>query len=1840
MDLKKIKDILVLSLLCLLVGSCSKPDYRKISESPQIYENYIGAYTSGFLNVGEVFSIDFINPHMDSSQIGSELKRSLYEFHPELPGKFVWKSQNRLEFTPDKNALEVNGKYRLLLNLDELFTGLAKQDRKIEFELFYIPVHFQMEWSFPRPDPAQEDQMYLEGLLMANASIPMEKMNGILKATDEKKNTVQVVITPSEQNPKHFHIRLNELKRIQQLQKISVSLNNPWNKNSNESFNFEIPALNEFKVMGVRAENADPGHYAIFFSNFLNSDQDIRGLVKLQDQAAEITAHKEQDHLRFDLNLESVNVRGKVLIGKWIADKKGRNLKSDFNYDYNLAQEKPRIKFLSSGSILPYSDHVIMPFEAINLDKIDVEIFKLYSSNVLYNLHFNIMRYEDNYNMVRLGKVIYQSKIELNTLNPESNVKEYKRYALDLSKIVKADPGAFYQLRLSFKPEYSRYSCVGEKPEIPEGFYYLETGDPNVQSTWREYAHYDYGPDFSFNDTQDPCSMSYYYKDNFAKSSFYASNISLTVKYAEHNSTAFCLVQNIQTGKAVEEAVVVFYDRQLQRLTEAKTDARGVVQTKLPASAKIAVAQSGEHYAYLQIEEGKSMSQSEFDVSGVSARDGFKVSIYTERGVWRPGDTIMYNVVLFAEERALPDKFPIELMVKNPLGKTVFNAINSNHIKGLYSIPVPIATQDITGIYSAQLKVGQNTIFKNLLVETVKPNRYTVDWNIDETLKYKELNKYIQMKASHLTGGAAAHLKADVKLKLTYKAPEFEKYKNFIFTNPEETKTELQLDLANSPLDENGHLKIKLPDIAQTKVSGNYSAQLQTFLTDASGELSTDYFPCEIQMFNEYVGIKIPKGKYGQKRLQVGEEQVIEFVAIDGNGKALANRSLKVELYKVKYEWWYEMRSGFVGGYQRDNYKSLAKTVNLLTDINGKATWPITLNEYDLYYVSASNLNNKYSSGDYFYTSWPYGEDQKEFANIIEFQTKKDKYNIGEMASVEFPPASSGTYHVCLIKSNSILSYNTIPATKEGSVFEFKVEKNMVPNVYLDVSFIQSRSNKINDLPLRLYGVRPLKIEDPERQLKPVIKMPEVLKPDEKFTVEIKEERGKEMAYQLFIVDEGLLSLTRFKTPNPYNDLMAKEALSILSWDNYDEVIGSFSGKLEQVFSIGGDQAIDPSSAEALQRFKPVLLKSGPKLLGKGQSAKLEFVISNYTGAVRVMLVANTENSAGMAEKSVKVKQEIMVQLGLPRIFSVADEIELPVTVYANENGIQNIKLNLNVKGDVALIDDPIKQIKFKQSGVQTVFYRIKGKGVDGIADFSAELSSGKYHAQHHLRIPVINPNPISKATEQIWIQPKDKIEHRVKGFGVPQSRKIYMEISGMPGLSVSTAVDQLIQYPHGCLEQTISSLIPQLYLSSITEVDAHKLKEINQNISIGMDKLRRFQLGDGSFSYWPGHSDVSEWGTCYAGQFLITARKMGYKVPEDMINRWQKYQWSNSQRFTVGSAGTNPSKLNIQAYSLYVLSLAGKPNYSAMNQMYQWKERTTLAVSLLAGAFVNAGNKDIAKKLVSNKPQNTTAYRETGGNFGSDIRDEAILGLSHYWTGNSAEAATILNRLARLHSDCRNYTTQELSFLFQLIVSLYGDKPFKNGHLKYNWNGTVQQVNIDKFMQTVDLKNMDQGTLILDNNTTIPLSINIVQSAKEELLNSYSEQKNLELKFFYEADHSQKWISGESVNAIVEVKNTSTTRTIENLALDLNFPSGLELINKRWDIGYQLPYGVDYQDYRDNRLINYFNIKKGERIRWSISLKAGIPGHYPSPLIFCEAMYDPTVYAKFKPAPIVIEVR
>ncbi|HEX5626257.1 MAG TPA: MG2 domain-containing protein, partial [Saprospiraceae bacterium] len=1036
------------------------------------------------------------------------------------------------------------------------------------------------QWSFPIADKNQPGSLYLTGVISVNEELNAERLQKSISAKSSDGENMKVMVEPSSVDPDAFEIRIHPISRKEKAYDLLLE----WETSSEDgasrkkNLSYRIPSVSEFAVMGIDDSKAAAGSLQVFFSDPLAEDQDISGLVKLKGETAVLQLVKESDLIRVSLPEAYAAEAGTLLINESIRSVGGMSLRAEYQHVFQLKQIKPQVRITDKGSILPYSDKVILPFEAINLHTVEVEVFKTFSNNVLHHLHFGFDSDYDSYNMVRLGRVVKQKVFRLEDLAPGSNAKEWKRYGIDISELIQAESGAYYQIRIGFKPEHSNYACTGDKPEIPEDFYDENSGDPDIYSFWREYPYYDYreGADY---DPEDPCRLSYYYRAHFAKVSLLASNIAMIVKSAEAGSQQLAFVYDILDGTPVKGAEVSWYDPQLQLLTTQKTDGLGMVERKGAQLPAFAVAKYGKHFSYLKVADGRSLSLSEFDVSGVQMQDGLKASLYTERGVWRPGDTICLNAILHQFGTPIPDRFPVVLTVTNPRGQVVYNKQLSEHLMGLFTFQIPTGESDLTGLYKASLKAGLSEFEKNLLVETVKPNRFKVEWPLQSQTPLSAFAKGIQMKAAWLHGSPASGAHANVQLRYKMVAPVFKQYAAYNFVDPEYQSITGEINLYDGELDESGEAEISSSVLDGLLKTGKLHTTLISKISAADGDISTDYMDTEVATFKEFVGIKMPESPYG-RQLTAGTDHEVKILVVDEKGNPLPNRKVQLELYQVSYEWWYELRNAYRSDYQRQDYKTKLKTAQLTTDQNGLATYVLNVGEYDRFYLNVTHMGNKYSAGVHFYTGWAYDRNQTEFVNILKFKANKEVYQIGDEAVIELPGAARGRYLINLLRGNRVVKHQTIEAQQGQTVYKFALTAEMAPNIYVDVTYLQGKDQKNNDLPLRLYGVLPVRVEDPSRKLLPKISMPDQLRPDEKFSVEVSEEQSRTMAYQLFIVDEGLLNLTRFKTPDPYQDMMAKEALTMMTWDNFNEVIGGSNAGLEKIFSIGGDLAAKAADEE------------------------------------------------------------------------------------------------------------------------------------------------------------------------------------------------------------------------------------------------------------------------------------------------------------------------------------------------------------------------------------------------------------------------------------------------------------------------------------------------------------------------------------------------------------------------------------------------------------------------------------------------------------------------------------
>ncbi|HEX5625551.1 MAG TPA: alpha-2-macroglobulin family protein, partial [Saprospiraceae bacterium] len=639
---------------------------------------------------------------------------------------------------------------------------------------------------------------------------------------------------------------------------------------------------------------------------------------------------------------------------------------------------------------------------------------------------------------------------------------------------------------------------------------------------------------------------------------------------------------------------------------------------------------------------------------------------------------------------------------------------------------------------------------------------------------------------------------------------------------------------------------------------------------------------------------------------------------------------------------------------------------------------------------------------------------------------------------------------------------------------------------------------------------------------------------------------------------------------------------------------------------------------------------------------KHEFVISNYIGSVRVMLIANETNAFGSTDKSVPVRRELMAQLTAPRVFSIGDEVLVPVTIFATDPNVKNVQVTLSVKGRLELLDPAQKQIRFDRTGDQTVFYRVKGTRQTGNAELLATATSGSYSANSSIAFYVDNPNPVTHESKSFWVEPGKQITESIAAYGTSGPRTVRMEVSGIPGLSIRKMVDQLIRYPHGCLEQTISSAFPQMVLSTLLDLNADQNAEITTNLQAAMDKIRRFQLSDGSFSYWPGMPDYSDWNTTYAGQFLIEAKNSGFRVPEDVLQKWYVFERSRANGFTVDKRNPYARPYLHQAFRLYVLALFGKPEWSAMNQLYQLKTNDIMTNVLLAASFAKSGKKEMADALYTQAGKAVAPYREHRFSYGSSIRDEAFIAQLLVLMNKESEAAERLSRILKQTGGQDYLNTQEMSMVLLAVSRLYGKENQGNNRFSYSWNGKKVDASKSHFVYETELIPSPQQLLEFTNHASAPVSVTIIQTGKEDYGAAMQVNKglNLTVRYVHEAAGLANLVSGDPVMAEIIVSNPATGGRIDNIAMTAVFPGGLEIDNRRIGGIEELPSGIDFQDFRDDRVMSYMSLNAGEQKIIRIPLTAAYAGKYSAPAYYCEAMYDPSQYARYRSGSLQIRSR
>ena len=1003
----------------------------------------------------------------------------------------------------------------------------------------------------------------------------------------------------------------------------------PIGLSTTDEKSIEIPALGDFKVTSAKVVSGEDKFILLNFSDPLRPDQNLDGLVSVDNYQGGFRYIIDGSFLKVYPN-QPIEGEHTVTLASGIKNIQSKAMKNSSTWQLSFVGQKPAVQLVNEGVILPNSEGLYFPFKAVGLNAIDVEIFKIFNNNILQFFQSNSYRYT-NSNLRQVGRIIWRGKVPLSNLKPGSSPGEWTTYGLDLGKFIQADKKAIYQVRIGFKPAYSTFYCADSKFKEEKANFEEENDQRSFLNNY--YGPYGWYEGFEWEDRDNPCKPAYYNSDRFLKKNILASNIGIIVK-SNNTKDYFAAVTDLRTSKPIAGATVEFYDYQQQLINSGISNNEGMVFLHLEREAFVAVAKTETDGGYLKIRGESPLSLSQFKVDGARTQKGLKGYLYAERGVWRPGDSIYLNFILEDKTNQLPHDYPIHFTLRNAKGQEVQSYSTTTNVDGIYPVYCQTNPDDGTGFWTAIVKAGGATFRKTLRIETVKPNRLKIDLDFG-TEELDENNKpfHAKLTAKWLHGAPAANLRAKVEYQLRNAPTTFEHFKDYNFVDHSIRLDQSNKTLVDKNLNSEGILEFD-PVFLQNKASarGKLKIALTTRVFEKGGDFSTSNRYIKYSPYTSYVGISLPKNKYGWKELALNKEDEVKFVVVDGKGNPIPNRKIRVSFFRVNWRWWWDYSYDAVSRFNAGNNKNYQGDATLTTNSKGEATWKIKISHWGRYEVTASDLVSGHSAADFFHAGEPDDLDpsSKEATTMLVMQPDKEAYNIGETATITIPMGKNGRALVSLENGTKIIESFWFSSKEGENEISFKVTPDMAPTIYANVTLIQPHAQTANDLPIRLYGVIPIKVVDKQTKLQPKITMKDELRPEETFTVKVSEESGQSMAYTIDIVDDGLLDLTNFKTPAPWNHFYAKEALGVDTWDMYQYVIGARTDQLQNIISIGGDREMKDAGEKkkATNRFKPVVLHLGPFHLKKGKTATHELKMPNYVGSVRAMVVAAANDKA------------------------------------------------------------------------------------------------------------------------------------------------------------------------------------------------------------------------------------------------------------------------------------------------------------------------------------------------------------------------------------------------------------------------------------------------------------------------------------------------------------------------------------------------------------------------------------------------------------------------------------
>ena len=1071
---------LLFGFVFILTG-CHKSNRKTLSNAAN-YSEYVSAYTSGIVSINEDIRINLNSiPNLVN---GEQIPSDIIQLNPKVQGKTVLTEGHILIFHPEK-PLRSGQTYLVILSLDKIRT-VPENLKKFEFQVRTMVADYSVTIDGIRSYRVNgEMKTEISGLVVTSDIFNAEKAEHIIQA-DQSGAELPVKWMHKGNHTDHQFV-IQQVKRGADSGKVIIHWSGkPIDADLKGDQEVIIPALNDFSLLDFKAFSGSSPNIELLFSDPIDPDQETDGLFMMQGIDFEVSV--EDNKVRLIPRQEVIGRHDLEIFGG-LKNTMGNRLGSNKVVTVSLQSEKPAIKFIGKGNIVPATDGLVIPFEAVNLNAIGIRIVKIFTNN--YHQFFQANNLDEYNSLKNVGRPVYRGVLPLTGIHV-GVLNKWSAYSIKINDLIKVEPGAIYQVQLTMRPEYSLYPCSDgssikriTKNDIPkDDEQWLSASYVDEDDSWNEYE----GDKYDWKNRNNPCTLAYFFQNRNVSKNVIASNIGLIAKRGIDNQLLVAST-NLLTAQQQPGTEITVYDFQSQEIASGKTDENGLINLKVDRTPFLIVAKSGTDIGYLKVSDEVSLQLSRFDVGGNEVQKGLKGFLYGERGVWRPGDSLFVSLIIQDKIHKLAPDHPVIFELYSPteqLEQKIALPLNGN----ITTLKTATKAEAPTGNWRLVAKVGGAEFTKRIRIETVKPNRLKIQFITSaEQLMGGTKNQVATLNAKWLHGAVAPLLKAKVDLSLRKGKTTFQKFLNYSFDSEVVKFESADQTIFDGKLNESGEVSFPINLGALNSAPGKLEAVITTRVFEPGGDFSISQFNKSVSPYPKYVGIRFPDEDPARLMLSSGKVNDLELVVVDPFGN-LTESAIEVSAYKIDWRWWWDASEDYLANYvTQERYKPFLS--RKLSTASGKALLNFNVsNENWGRYLFIAKLPDGHSVSRTVYLDWPYGSSagMQGGATMLSFSAEKEKYKVGEEISVNFPSSQDGKAFVTIENGTTILDKFWIDTKSTQTRVSFKAMPEMAPNIYLSITYLQPHGQTVNDRPIRLYGVIPILVENPETHMLPVLK--------------------------------------------------------------------------------------------------------------------------------------------------------------------------------------------------------------------------------------------------------------------------------------------------------------------------------------------------------------------------------------------------------------------------------------------------------------------------------------------------------------------------------------------------------------------------------------------------------------------------------------------------------------------------------------------------------------------------------------------------------------------------------